>query len=153
MHLKNILKQMEKRAVGGALAPGRGTEMQSNGTTRTIAQRHKLGCLSATLSVDATSQFMPIKFCTINLHLCSQAGLRRSRVSRCTLTASGGRALSSKMPPQSHQTSLTRLKDQQFNSPFTLFQSLLKHFSVFSLTIFSTLLFSAFHVCFQSFFS
>lgn len=60
MHLKNISKKSKTGAVGGALAPEPGTEMQSNGTTQTTAQRHELGCLSATLSVDATSQFMSI---------------------------------------------------------------------------------------------
>lgn len=43
----------KKRAVGGgggALAPGNvATGMQSDGTTQTTAQRHKLGCLSAAL--------------------------------------------------------------------------------------------------------
>lgn len=60
------LEENERGAVGGALAPEPGTEMQSNGTTRTTAQRHELGCLSATLSVDATSQFMSINSSATN---------------------------------------------------------------------------------------
>lgn len=134
--------------MGGALAPEPGTEMQSNCTTQTTAQRHKLRCLSATRSVDATSQFVTRFLCheCSTLQLCSQAKLRRSHVSCSTFWANGGHVVPSKVPPQSNQTSWTRLKEQK------LLQFWLKHFSIFSLIIFSTLLFSTFPLCSQSFF-